>query len=260
MSAREIAAALGGALALGAAGCKCFPCLANKRPATPHGFKDAANDPDKLRDLWQRHPGPLVAVATGEASDIDVLDFDSKHPEAGEWWAANRHRLPRTRAHRTRSGGLHLVFQHSPGLRCWAGRPVPGVDGRGDGGFAIWWPAAGFPVRCDAPLACWPPWLLTDLQLLRSAKHSKTKVTIPDDCALAGLVRKIACAAEGERNSLTFWAACRAGEMVASGLIGTDTAAAVIANAAMLSGLPRTEAERTAWSGVRTGLGSAHHA
>ncbi|HEY8872200.1 MAG TPA: hypothetical protein VIM52_04150, partial [Stellaceae bacterium] len=86
------------------------------------------------------------------------------------------------------------------------------------------------------------------------------KATIPDGHALAGLVRKVARADEGERNLLTFWAACRAGEMVASGLIGADTAAAVIANAAMLSGLPQEEAERTAWSGVRTGLGSAHHA
>lgn len=63
-----------------------------------------------------------------------------------------------------------------------------------------------------------------------------------------------------DRDLLTFWAACRAGEMAPSGLIGADTAAAVIANAAMLSGLPRAEAERSAWSGVRTGLESAQHA
>jgi hypothetical protein len=46
--------------------------------------------------------------------------------------------------------------------------------------------------------------------------------------------------------------------MVASGLIGAEYAVAVIANAAMVSGLPPAEAERTAWSGVRTGLGTSY--
>src|SRR5271168_3008733 len=87
--------------------------------------------------LWRRYPAPLVGVSTGEPSGIDALDLDAKHPEAAQWWTANRHRLPTTR---TRSGGLHLIFRHQPGVRCWIGRPVPGVDGRGDGGFAIWWP------------------------------------------------------------------------------------------------------------------------
>jgi len=47
---------------------------------------------------------------------------------------------------------------------------------------------------------------------------------------------------------LTYWAACRVGEMVASGLLD---AAAVITEAATRAGLPRSEAERTAWSGIR---------
>ena len=29
----------------------CFPCPADKRPATPRGFKDAACDPDALHEL-----------------------------------------------------------------------------------------------------------------------------------------------------------------------------------------------------------------
>ena len=68
----------------------------------------------------------------------------------------------------------------------------------------------------------------------------------------------VAGAREGERNSLTYWAACRAGEMVASGLLGADAAAAVIAEAAMRAGLPRAEAERTARSGIRATGGRGH--
>jgi hypothetical protein len=254
-------------------GVPAFPCRSDKAPACPRGFKDATSRPDTLQDLWQRHPGSLVGMPTGTVSNIDVFDLDSKHPEAAEWWSKNRHRLPRTRVHRTRSGGLHLVFRHLPNMRCWTGRPVPGIDGRGDGGYVIWWPAAGLPVLCDAPTAAWPEWLLIELQpppsLARSTYdpddpharcRSASRVTIPDSCALASLVRRVAGASEGERNAIAFWAACRAGEMAASGLLGAGTAAAVIAHAAILSGLPQAEAERTARSGVRTGLGNAAHA
>jgi hypothetical protein len=140
------AAALDAALALAAAGRKCFPCGVNKRPATPHGFHDAATDPAVVRQLWRQWPGPLVGVSTGEASGVDALDLDAKHPEAGGWWATHRARLPVTRTHRTRSRGLHLLFWHAAGLRCTAGVIAPGVDIRADGGYVIWWPASGLAV------------------------------------------------------------------------------------------------------------------
>lgn len=47
-------------------------------------------------------------------------------------------------------------------------------------------------------------------------------------------------------------------EMVASGLLGADAAAAIIAEAATRAGLPRAEAEDTAWSGIRATGGLAH--
>ena len=75
------------------------------------------------------------------------------------WWASHRDRLPVTRVHRTRSGGLHLVFQHAPDIRCSAGRIAPGIDVRGNGGYVIWWPATGLPVLSNAPFAPWPDWL-----------------------------------------------------------------------------------------------------
>jgi len=85
-----------------------------------------------------------------------------------------------------------------------------------------------------------------------------SRITVPDGHALTRLVQLIAGGREGERNNLTYWAACRAGEMVASGLLGADAAAAVIAEAAMRAGLPRGEAERTARNGVSTTAGLAH--
>ena len=191
MTDPESVTALRHALTLTEVGRRCFPCLRDKRPATPNGFKNAQNDADALRELWRRYPGPLVGVATGVASDFDVLDLDAKHPEAATWWAANRSRLPQLRKHRTRSGGLHLFFEHAENIRSTASKIAPGVDTRGDGGYVIWWPAAGVPVLCDAPPARWPAWLLAELQPA-PAQLEKSRVIIPDERALRALVRIVA--------------------------------------------------------------------
>lgn len=99
--------------------------------------------------------------------------------------------------------------------------------------------------------ASWPQWLL---DLLRPAPlRTAPKIRIPDEHSLAGLVRLVARSCSGERNDVTFWAACRAGEMVKSGLLDASAAAAVLAEAAVRAGLPRLEAMRTAMSGIRTG-------
>jgi hypothetical protein len=248
--------ALGDALMLASEGRHCFPCTSSKRPATPHGFLDASADPVALRELWARYAGPLVGVRTGRTSGIDILDLDRKHREAMVWWASHRDRLPVTRVHRTRSGGLHLLFQHAPDIRCSAGRIAPGIDVRGDGGYFIWWPATGLPVLSSATLAPWPDWLCA--QLLASQRAVTSRIAVPDGHAVMRLVQLIARARTGERNNLTYWAACRAGEMVASGLLGADAAAAVTAEAATRAGLPRSEAERTALSGIRATGGLAH--
>ena len=149
---------LNAALALAAEGHRVFFCNINKRPCCSNGFHDAQNDLSALRELYQQHPGPLVAIATGET--IDVLDIDKKHAEAVEWFQRQRDRLPKTRTHRTGSGGLHFIFRCHHGLRNWTAWPVRGVDCRAAGGYVIWWPAAGKPVLDDAPRAAWPDWLL----------------------------------------------------------------------------------------------------
>ena len=252
---RGISASLTSALTLGERGLPCFPCRADKRPATPRGFKDATCDLNVVRELWMRYPGPLIGIPTGEISGLAVLDIDPRH--GGDcWFVEHRHRLPATRVHRTLSGGLHLIFQHAAGLRSSAGRIAAGVDVRATGGYVIWWPAAGLPVLSETPMATWPECLR--VQLSPPPRPAISRITVPDGHALMRLVQLIAGASAGERNNLTYWAACRAGEMVASGLLGADAAAAVIAEAATRAGLPRSEAERTAWSGIRSTGGLAH--
>jgi hypothetical protein len=241
MNADTVSEALNTAITLGSIGLQCFPCTLSKRPACRHGFKDATTNPAELRGLWARSPGNLVGVSTGEASGFDVLDIDPKHQEAFDWCKAHHKELPKTRAHKTRSGGVHVLFRHAPGLRCSASRIARGIDVRANGGYIIWWPATGLRALRAAPLADWPQWLLDRLM---SSPHAPPapRIVVPDTHALA--------TPEGKRNALTYWAACRAGEMAASGLLDAESAAAVIAEAAICAGLTRSEAERTARSGV----------
>jgi Bifunctional DNA primase/polymerase, N-terminal len=233
----------------------CFPCRRDKSPATPHGFKDASRDPVFIESLWRTFPGQLVGVPTGEASGFDVLDIDV-HGYGCRWFSKHKADLLPTRAHRTRSGGVHLLFEHAPGLRCCTNKIAGGVDIRGDGGYIIWWPAAGLPVLSDAAVAPWPKWLLRRLQ--PTSKSYPPRLIVPDRYILNRLVQLVAGAAEGERNAITFWAACRAGEMVRSGLVSVDAISRLMTDAAVSAGLSAAEAQRTVQSGIRTTAGVKH--
>jgi hypothetical protein len=239
------------ALSLAASGLKVFPCADTKAPLCPSGFKEATSDPSAVRDLFGLNPGRLIGVRTGEASGIDVLDIDVKHEEATTWWQENEYRLPKSRTHRTRSGGFHILFQHSPGQRCTVGKIALGVDTRADDGYVIWWPAAGYPVLNDAAPAPWPEWLLKETQP-PAAPNLRKNLVIPDDRSLAALVRTVVNAPVGKRNVMLYWVACRLAERIYANLLNLETALAILEEAGRRSGLSVLEARRTALSGLRS--------
>jgi hypothetical protein len=250
--------ALNAAIALAAEGRSVFPCLQTKAPACPNGFKVASTDPAVVRDLWRRYPGPLIGVPTGTASGFSVLDIDPKHFEAREWWIEQRDALPPTRTHRTRSGGLHLLYAHRDGVRNSVSKIAPGVDIRGRGGYIVWWPAAGLPVLRNVELAPWPTWLHPLARETMAPPDRTTAVTNISDQSYEGIIRFVACAREGERNAALFWGSCRFGEMIREGLLTESTAIAILVEAAARAGLPHDEADRTARSGIGTADARAH--
>jgi hypothetical protein len=239
-----------------------FPCrntpdnpTTDKAPTCPGGFKAAVSAPDAIRDLWRRWPGPLIGVPTGAVSGIDVLDVD-RGKGGGEWYAAHRAKLPLTRIHRTRSGGLHVLFRHLEGLRLSAGKIAPGIDVRADGGYVIWWPACGLDVR-GHPLDALPEWPLWLLPALFSPpvppppvypKATSRPATLP---AIEGLIRTVATAPQGQRNAVTYWAAHRMRESVAEGAIGEGLAREILIEAAARAGLHPREAALTINSAMR---------
>ena len=86
-----------------------FPCGANKRPLTPHGFKDASTDAEQVAQWWTDYPDAMIGLPTGALSGIVVLDIDDP-----EEFAANcqidlaGHTKVRTRK------GLHIWFKYEP--------------------------------------------------------------------------------------------------------------------------------------------------
>lgn len=235
-----------------------FPCLGDKRPACPTGFKAAAPAWRGLATLWMRHPGTLVGVPAGELSGRDILDVD-RGKRGEKWWAENRHRIPPTRKHRTRSGGLHVLFKHRAGLKPSVGRIAPGIDVRAQGSYIIWWPAAGFPVQ-DHPLADWPDWLMptdpTPSPRPRPREGGPASGAEEDTMrALRGAAQLVERAAKGERNAICFWAACRAAEKLRDGplpsFVTADWITELLACAASRAGLPAREAGLTIASGLR---------
>jgi hypothetical protein len=232
-----------------------LPCRPDKRPACPHGFKQASSDHDAIAELWRHWPGPLVGVATGEASGIDVLDVDIKHNGARQWWQINYHRLPITSAYRTRGGGMHLYFNHAAGVRSSASKIADGIDTRGDGGYVISWFAAGLECLDHSLPAPWPAWLLTELLPKPAPQRSAAARTRPrssnPDAAAEGVLRAVERAVEKTRNNVLHWAACRLGERIRDGQIGTREAETWLLAAARHAGLLEIEARATIKSGLQ---------
>ena len=233
-----------------------FPCKADKKPLTPNGFYDARVGADYSR--W-----PLVGLATGAVSDIDVLDVD---PMGLAWLAENEHRLPATRRHRTRRGGVHLLFRHAEGLRKSESRIAPEVDVRADGSYAIYWPRQGLPM-IDAPIAPWPDWLLVLAQgrvrvrtrsrdgAMRDGSisivptHLCARVcgdgdglwspTLNPPKRIKAIMQTLENAPKGERNGWLFRSACSLAEIVAEGHLNVVAARKLLESGCHLNGLWR---------------------
>lgn len=238
-----------------------FPCNIEKAPLTRSGFKDAVTDAESIRRMFAAPAAVLIGVPTGHASGAVVVDVDTKDGKrGGDWLNRELGRIPETRTHRTRSGGVHLLFSH-PGIRIpnSSGKIAPGVDIRGDGGYIIVPPSPGYSVVVGAPLAPMPSWLIEEACREPPPPPPRKPWKAPRDMhtasarRLLALVEHIAKAREGTRHSVLFWAACRVGEAIASGEMPADVALPGLESAALACGLPEAEVRRTVADGYRIG-------
>jgi Bifunctional DNA primase/polymerase, N-terminal len=222
-----------------------FPCGEDKRPLTLSGFKDATTDPDVIHEWWVRCPDALIGVPTGPK--FVVIDLDLQHEEAQAWLAENRHRLPLTRTHATRSGGKHLLFASNAKVKCSVSKICRGVDTRGLGGYIVWWPACGLEVLHGGVLAPVPGWIIAALNPKpRPITASRICVNAPTAASLRGALNVLAGAKEGERNHALFWTACRMGEAIHAGTISEAQALDLLTLTGRQVGLSDHEIRSTA--------------
>lgn len=226
-----------------ALGLPCFPCNADKSPMVKRGFLAATTDIDG--GLFSR--ASLIGVPTGQVTGFDVLDVDLA---AKEWWGENKWRIPPTRTHRTRSGGLHLFFRHHEGLRNTCSRIAPGVDTRANGGSVIWWPAIGLPIICHVPPTSWPAWLLEAQRLpMREPQPFQPTTDRYARAALRSAADIVAKAGDGTRNHTLNAQTFALARFVP--LLSVEEITETMLRAASVCGLSHLEAERTITSALK---------
>jgi len=238
------------AIAYARRGWHVFPCQPRaKQPATRHGCRDATNELEQVARWWQQMPSANIAVATGPASGVWVLDVDAPDGIASLRELEQRYgKLPPTLTQRTGGGGMQL-FWRWPGrdIRNSARRLGAGLDVRGVGGYAIappsthpsgaryaWLPGPTEPA--DAPT-----WLLELLAERPPQAQQPAGAHDRRQRAIGALLRWLAQQRPGNRNCATYWVAHRLRE---SG-IPHKHAQAFLAPIACALGLPEREAMRT---------------
>ncbi|MGA3342275.1 MAG: bifunctional DNA primase/polymerase [Methylocella sp.] len=109
-----------------------------KAPACENGVTDATTSPKKFEKLVESLPNFNLGVATGEPSDIVVIDIDPRNG-GDETFAALKRKLgplPKTVTVRTGGSGMHLYFK-APRKAHRSGKIGKGVDFLADGRYAV---------------------------------------------------------------------------------------------------------------------------
>jgi Bifunctional DNA primase/polymerase, N-terminal len=220
-----------------------------------------------ILDLDRPKPGYELPAAWRDEPGIkdgwDVLAALAERAEVTSW--------PTTFTVTTPGGGAHLYYL-APEGRPIGNRPAgPLLDvrggGDGNGGYVLG-PGTvlngrAYEIADDQdpqPLPGWIADLLDPPQVARTsgrpaASGGLRAVGTAMHPRLLGVVEAVLNGTPGDRNGPLFWAACRAGEMVAAGQLDQAAAEDVLLQAAVDAGLRGGEAEarRTIASGLRRG-------
>ena len=188
---------LSAALQYAAMGWEVFPAPpGEKKSYKAEKFSGAkwgkSNDPNIIREDFRKWPKANVAIVTGAASGIFVIEADTLEGHGVDGLAsineleAKYGPFPETLKAISPSGSIHRYYRHpGPGIKIWNSDSMiaPGVDIRGDGGMVIAPPsikpgAGAYKWLNDAHVAEAPVWLIE--------LASKSRERKPHDYKLSG--------------------------------------------------------------------------
>jgi hypothetical protein len=195
-------------------------------PLTPHGWKDATTEPDKIIAYWRKHPDALIATPTGVV--FVVLDIDRKNGVDGfdTLDRLGKSVLPETPMVHTPNGGLHVYFRVNPSVRIGFSVGVlgPGLDVLGCG-TSVALPTPGWGYRWDdhlnlktTKLMVAPEWFA------RSKPRTGSTGTLAPEKLLAEACARIRDAGPGSRHGVALREGFIIGCVVARGRLDEATA------------------------------------
>jgi hypothetical protein len=239
------------------AGCTCLTC---------HSFYAATTDPARLAAMLARVPGGLLAIRTGAASGLAVVDIDPRNGGQLDFEL-----MTATATVATGGGGWHLYYRH-PGCPLPDELPGhPGVDIKADGGYVVAppsiHPGTRRPYRWAGrrAVAEMPPALRAALTPPPAPAPPRRTCPPPTRAAggisspsalLSAHLRAVQNAPEGRRRHTLYGAARGVARMVAAGAITADDARAALTAAGLAA--QQTERDiRAAISGAFTDEGAA---
>jgi hypothetical protein len=165
------------------------------------GYKCASRDPALIEFWWDRQPEANIGLATGSVSSVWILDVDGDQgretlatleQQHGELPATVEVVTPgkidkKTGVHTGK--GLHLYFRYPLGLDLRSAQDrddVPGIDWRGNGGYAVLPPSAhpdggnyAWSVDSADTFAEIPEWLI-DLVQSKGRGNGEAPATSPE--------------------------------------------------------------------------------
>lgn len=249
--------------------CTCGGICASpgKHPRIKGGLTEATTKHGDVERWFRRWPTANVAIRTGKASGLVVVDVDPAHGGLASLreLIRNNEPLPPTMTVATGSDGLHFYFQHPGGeIHNSAGtRLGPGLDVRGDGGYVIAPPSthiSGKPYYWsnDITLEAMPDWLHEMVREPERVQRTEPPPVVNKgswaETALRSELNSVSHAPEGQRNYTLNRAAFNLGQIVAGGTLERSATSAALVEAGMSSGLSERECLATVASGMNAGL------
>lgn len=256
------------ALALVSRGLSVFPLQPRgKRPEIKwERYQHERATEAQVRAWWKAKPNANIAVATGPASGVFVLDVDGERGAATlTALQANHGALPLTWRSVTGKGEHWWFRSPDPPIGNSARKLGDGLDTRGLGGYVV----APGSIHPDGPVYRWhddsapeladaPAWLLELLKpALPTPRGPAPSVSEISDRyvarAVEGEIGRVMRASEGSRNDTLNKAAFALGQFVGANALNEGEAQSLLTRAGAAVGLGPREVANTVASGLGDG-------